>query len=121
MADLSTPRATPSRSRPTPRILRSTSAWLGGFLIAWFVACAVAAPWLAPHPPETLVGIPFEGPSAQHWLGTDSLGRDLLSRVIYGARLSLAAGAVSVSLAILVGACHWGPWRVTPEDGSIRC
>ena len=69
------------------------------------VVAALAAPWIATHDP---VAIKFsqklQAPSAEHYLGTDSMGRDIFSRVVYGARTSLMVGVVVVGLAIGIGA-----------------
>jgi peptide/nickel transport system permease protein len=76
----------------------------GGAVVAVLVALAVLAPLLAPwdpNKPETRRIL--EAPSQAHWLGTDQLGRDVFSRVLYGARVSLAVGFVSVGIATLVG------------------
>jgi peptide/nickel transport system permease protein len=74
-----------------------------GVVVA-YVLCALFAPWLAPYdpfeinPPESL-----EPPSKDHWLGNDELGRDLASRLIYGARISLAFGVVTTAIAAVMG------------------
>jgi peptide/nickel transport system permease protein len=68
------------------------------------IVCAIAAPWVAPHDPiKTSFYSTLSGPSAEHWLGTDNLGRDVLSRLIFGARTSLYAAAVAVILAAGIG------------------
>jgi peptide/nickel transport system permease protein len=74
-----------------------------GVLLAW-LAVAAAAPWVAPYG-ALAQDIPgrLGPPSPAHWLGTDQLGRDILSRVIYGARLSIPVGIAAVVLAMLVG------------------
>ncbi|HKY50707.1 MAG TPA: ABC transporter permease [Candidatus Limnocylindria bacterium] len=75
----------------------------GAIILAWIFA-AVFAPFVAPYPPKTVnVLDALLPPSPQHWLGTDDLGRDVLSRVIWGARVSLWVGAISVSIGLLVG------------------
>jgi peptide/nickel transport system permease protein len=90
------------------RLLRSPSAVVGLVLIALFVLVAVFAPLLAPYEPGeqnlSLIrpGV-IPGPSADHWLGVDQLGRDILSRIIYGARSSLLIGLVSLGFGALVG------------------
>jgi ABC-type dipeptide/oligopeptide/nickel transport system permease subunit len=81
---------------------------VGVLLVVCLIAAAVAAPALAPYPPDRLdLGARREAPSAAHWFGTDDLGRDILSRVLYGARVSLAVGVLSAAVAgasgIMVG------------------
>jgi peptide/nickel transport system permease protein len=73
-------------------------------LIAIFAACAVLAPVLAPYDPLVQdLGSRLRPPSSEHWLGTDSLGRDIASRILYGARISLIIGVVVVASAGVVG------------------
>jgi peptide/nickel transport system permease protein len=73
-------------------------------LIAVFALCAVLAPVLAPYDPLVQdLGSRLRPPSAEHWLGTDSLGRDIASRILYGARISLIIGVVVVTAAGVVG------------------
>jgi len=90
--------------RALRRLLRRKGAVLGLTIIALFVAAAVLAPWIAPYDPTaqswTLVRKP---PSWLHWFGTDEVGRDTLSRVIFGARASLQAGVISVCIAVGIG------------------
>jgi peptide/nickel transport system permease protein len=79
-------------------------AWVGLALLALIVLVAVFAPWLAPYDPlEQNIVVRLEPPSAEFWLGTDSYGRDVLSRLIYGARISLFVGFVAILIAMLVG------------------
>src|ERR1700732_1406617 len=79
--------------RALRRLFHRKGAVVGLVVIAAFIVLAMFAPWIAPYDPIatswTLVRKP---PSALHWFGTDDLGRDILSRVIYGARASLMAG-----------------------------
>ncbi|MBC7358632.1 peptide/nickel transport system permease protein [Desulfacinum infernum DSM 9756] len=85
-------------------LLRNRTAALGLCLIAGIVAVALAGPALAPYDP--LVPAPLDRlqpPSAQHLFGTDSLGRDILSRVIHGSRLSLLIGIISVTISLVPG------------------
>ena len=73
-------------------------------LIALFAACAILAPLLAPYDPLLQdLGSRLRPPSPEHWLGTDSLGRDIASRILYGARISLIIGVVVVASAGVVG------------------
>jgi peptide/nickel transport system permease protein len=101
-ADLET-LETPAR-RALRRLMTRKGAVVGLVVIGLFVVLAVFAPLLAPYDPIatswTLVRKP---PSALHWFGTDELGRDILARVIYGARASLMAGAISVGIALGLG------------------
>ena len=73
------------------------------FVLGGFVLVAVLAPWIAPHRVSDVVGGVWEGPSAAALLGTDNLGRDLLSRIIWGARVTLAVAAIATLLAFIVG------------------
>src|SRR3982074_2501383 len=90
--------------RALRRLFQRKGAVAGLFVIATFIALALFAPLIAPYDPIatswTLVRKP---PSGLHWFGTDDLGRDILVRVIYGARASLVAGAISVGIALLIG------------------
>jgi len=90
-------------------------AVVGLVLIVFLIITAIFAPWLAPYPPNDIDMLQtLAKPSAEHWLGTDNLGRDVLSRIIYGARTSMiiavGATAVSVILGEALGliAAHFG-------------
>ena len=90
------------------RLRRSPTAIVGAVLVSLFVLVALFAPWLAPYSPtaQDLTNLrpgDFPGPSREHPLGLDQLGRDELSRLIYGARYSLIIGVVSVSIGASVG------------------
>ena len=86
------------------RLRANKLAMAGLVLVAGLAAAAIAAPWIAPHDPTTIdARVILAGPSAGHLLGTDDLGRDVLSRMIYGARISLAVGFVSVGIAVFIG------------------
>lgn len=78
-------------------------------VVSLWLALAAAAPLLAPYEPlrQDIVGR-LAGPSAAHWLGTDALGRDILSRVLHGARISIPVGLAAVILAALLGALVGG-------------
>ena len=84
---------------------RGRPAAVAGFIvIALFVFVAVAAPWVAPYDPTaTSWSLVRKAPSWMHWMGTDENGRDVLARIIYGARASLLAGVVSVLIAAGIG------------------
>ncbi|MBO1077038.1 ABC transporter permease [Roseomonas marmotae] len=86
------------------RLLREPAAIGGGLIVLAFVLLALLAPLIAPYDPNASDWMAVrEAPSAAHLFGTDDLGRDVLSRVIYGARASLAAGLISVVIALLLG------------------
>jgi len=84
--------------------LRHPMALVSGGFILLLVLVAIFAPWLAPFDPMTpdwmALGV---GPTPEHWFGTDDLGRDVLSRIIYGARISLYVGIFSVTLGMIAG------------------
>jgi peptide/nickel transport system ATP-binding protein/peptide/nickel transport system permease protein len=80
------------------------AAALGLALILGLTLTAIFAPALAPYDPTERVGRPFEPPSVEHWLGTNDIGQDILSELIYGARVSLLVGALSALIAIVIGA-----------------
>lgn len=76
----------------------------GVVLLGIVVVCALFANLIAPYDPTAQdYSVVAQGPSAQHLLGTDDLGRDVLSRIIYGSRVSLQVGAIAVSIAVLLG------------------
>ena len=95
---------TGSASRRRRWLRRYGLAALGGIVIAVWVIAALLAPWITPYPPDVVnVARRLLPPSAEHWLGTDVLGRDVFTRVVYGARTSLAVGFVVVLLGGLFG------------------
>jgi len=105
------------QSRAWKKLRANRPAMLGAVIVAFFVAIAVLAPILPiPNPAATDWGKIRLAPSAQHWLGTDEIGRDILSRMIWGARASLMAGVVSVLIAVAIGvpfglvAGYFGGW-----------
>ena len=102
--------ATTAESVETPtaramrRFKRRKGALVALSVIAIFVAAAVLAPLVSPYDPDLQTwNAVRKAPSALHWFGTDDVGRDVLARVIYGARASLLAGVISVAIALLVG------------------
>ena len=77
---------------------------IGGVIVLAFVLMAVFAPWLAPHDPLKIdVMHKFSGPRLEHWAGTDQLGRDLLSRIFYGARTALGVAITATGIAGILG------------------
>ncbi len=83
---------------------RGPAVVLGGLLVTAVVLLALTAPIISPYHPHAQIARPLLPPGEQHLLGTDEFGRDLLSRVVWGARSSLYAGVLSVALAVTVGA-----------------
>lgn len=85
-------------------ILRNPLAALGVVLVVLFVMFALFAPLIAPHDPAQLdLATRLQPPSHSHWFGTDELGRDILSRVIYGARISMLVGTSVVAASLFLG------------------
>ncbi|WP_439498535.1 ABC transporter permease [Bosea sp. (in: a-proteobacteria)] len=83
---------------------RNRLSWIGLGLLALIVLIALFAPLLAPYDPlEQNLVARLEPPSAEFWLGTDSYGRDVLSRLLYGARISLSVGFIAILIAMLIG------------------
>ncbi len=86
------------------KLLRRRAAVFGGLVVVGFVALALLAPWLATHDPlATSWSALRKAPSVEHWFGTDEIGRDVFSRVVWGTRASLLAGVVSVSISLCLG------------------
>ncbi|RUV97493.1 ABC transporter permease [Mesorhizobium sp. M5C.F.Ca.IN.020.14.1.1] len=83
---------------------RNKLSWIGVGLLVLIVALAIVAPLLAPHDPikQSIVNR-LQAPSVEFWMGTDTYGRDVLSRLLYGARISLTVGFVAVLIAMVVG------------------
>jgi len=86
------------------RLFRNKTFCAGAFLAVLVIVCAIAAPVLSRHDPSRIsVTEALLGPSGNHFFGTDSLGRDLFSRVLYGARVSVLVGFVAVGIAAVIG------------------
>jgi peptide/nickel transport system permease protein len=86
------------------KVRRHPRLFVGGALVLMLAMTAALAPRIAPYDPVAVdASQSLEPPSVAHWLGTDDLGRDVLSRVIWGARISLSVGLISVSIGFLVG------------------
>src|SRR5450631_2874137 len=86
------------------RLFRRRGAMLGLAVVSAFVALAMFAPLIAPYDPlQTSWSAVRKAPTAAHWFGTDEIGRDVLSRVVWGARASLLAGLVSVCISLALG------------------
>ena len=97
-------------------------ALIGGAIVLVLALIAVAAPLVSPHDPHKPdVKRILEPPSTRHWLGTDQIGRDVLSRMLYGARVSLAVGFVSVGIATAIGIAlgAGAGYHGGPVDGAV--
>lgn len=93
-----------SLGRRFGKLMRNPAGVAASIMVVAFVVMAIAGSWLAPYNPDELsAGPPIEGPSAEHWFGTDELGRDQLSRVIDAASVAVSVSVISVSLALVVG------------------
>jgi len=87
-----------------PKLLRNPSFVIGAAITLFIVGCAVLAPYVSTHGVEQMdMRNRFAGPSLAHWLGTDNFGRDLWSRMVFGARISLMIALVSVGGAAFIG------------------
>ncbi|WP_108574903.1 ABC transporter permease [Pseudomonas sp. GV047] len=99
--------AVPVAARPNAiwhALRKNPLSWIGIGLLLLIVLVAVFAPWVAPHDPlQQNIAFRLEPPSAEFLLGTDTYGRDVLSRLIYGARVSLLVGFVAVLIAMIIG------------------
>lgn len=83
---------------------RNVLASIGMAMVAVFVIFALFAPWIAPQSPSNIdLPLRLQPPSSTHWMGTDELGRDILSRVVYGARISMLVGGSVVAGSLLLG------------------
>ena len=90
------------------RLSRNKAAMFGAFILFVLILCAALAPWIAPYSYSFQnLELGASPPSAAHILGTDVLGRDLLSRILYGARISLLVGFVATGVALVIGV-SWG-------------
>lgn len=99
------------------RLFGQRQAQIGGVIIAVLILTAIFAPVIAPYDPnEIRVGRPLTGPSHTHLFGTDDLGRDMFSRVVYGSRITLRIGTIIVSIEVSIGllvglvAGYYGGW-----------
>jgi ABC-type dipeptide/oligopeptide/nickel transport system permease subunit len=127
MADIAAPTSAPVASRPLKafgrRILKDKLALLAALILLIIVGAALFAPWLAPFDPYNTTRRPFippiwsEGSLPQHWLGTDGQGRDMLSRLLYGTRLTLVMGLASIIIG--GGWARWSPCLASITAGSI--
>jgi ABC-type dipeptide/oligopeptide/nickel transport system permease subunit len=98
------------------RLFRTRGSLFGTMVLAAVLVLAVTATLVAPNNPNKTIAPILQPPGLHIWLGTDHLGRDILSRLLYGAQVAVLAGAVSVGLAVVLGvslglmAGYWGGW-----------
>ncbi|MEG1997829.1 MAG: ABC transporter permease, partial [Clostridiales bacterium] len=96
-------------------INRSSYVVIGGTILILLMLCAALAPWISPYDPLAIHAADrLQTPSSEYWFGTDELGRDIFSRMLYGARISMLVGFSCVILTLLVGiplglACGYFP------------
>jgi len=109
------------------RFFRRPAAILGFAIVALFVLCALFAPFLAPYGPDQPdFSKARRGPSPEHWLGNDELGRDLFSRLLYGARISGMIGVIAVAIGLVLGvpmgliSGFYGGWIDAADDAPGR-
>lgn len=96
--------ATVARRHPLRALMSNRAALVGAIVIGLFVVSALAAPWLAPHDPERgLLRHRLQSPNTTYLMGTDSLGRDILSRILFGARVSLMVAVTVVGGSMVIG------------------
>lgn len=97
-------------------MVKNKLAIFGAIVLLFFIVLAIFAPVISPYDPSEIIEEEIQRPSAKHWFGTDDLGRDLFSRALYGARISLTVGVVAVTIAILIGTLlgalsgYYGGW-----------
>ncbi len=110
-------RTSPARSRSLRPWYANPSLIAGMIVVGALVSMAVFAPWIAPHDPLKLdLANALKQPSAENWLGTDKYGRDILSRLIWGARVNLRIGFLAVLIPFVIGsivgalAGYFGGW-----------
>jgi peptide/nickel transport system permease protein len=85
------------------KVIREPIGLIGLVIIVTLIVVAMLAPVIAPYPPDDQPGSRLEAPSSTYWLGTDDLGRDIFSRLLYGARVSLQVGIIAVGIALVIG------------------
>lgn len=81
------------------------SAWIGLAIVTSFIVIALFAPWIAPYGESESVSETWASSTWQYWLGTDNIGRDMLSRLIYGARMTIGVALLTTILSFIIGTC----------------
>src|SRR5688572_16609173 len=105
---LDEPAEAAGRARGSPsdllrRVMREPIGLIGAVIIVALIVVAIAAPLIAPYTVDEQPGDRLESPSSIYWLGTDEFGRDIFSRLVYGARVSLQVGIIAVGIALAIG------------------
>ena len=90
----------PARRLALARFMRNRGAVAGAAVLGFWLAIALVSPWLAPHDPTDTIAMARQPPSAEFWFGTDTLGRDVFSRVLVGSQVSLQLGLISIALGL---------------------
>lgn len=93
----------PSKGIFIQRFKRHKLAVVAFYFLVTLIVLAILSPWIAPYDPNEITDAFSEGPSGSHWLGTDQVGRDVLSRLMYAARISLTVGIGAVLISTLIG------------------
>lgn len=92
-----------------------TAAAIGLLALATMVVLAILAPWIAPYGEAEIIGDVWQGPTASAWLGTDNVGRDMLTRMLYGARMTIGLALLATVLAFVVGVILGFTATATPK------
>ena len=94
----------PQRERSAlRRVVRGASGWVSLSVVLVVIGIAVFGPYFAPHSPTGLLGAPYQTPSSTYLLGTDYIGEDVFSRLLWGGRTVIAFGFIATALAYLIG------------------
>jgi ABC-type dipeptide/oligopeptide/nickel transport system permease subunit len=101
--DVTSPDARPLRAEIWKRFRHNKMAVVGLTFLVVLILAAIFAPWIAPYSYTERTSVYRQGPSADHWFGTDRIGRDVFSRVLYGARVSLKIGFVATAMSLVIG------------------
>ncbi len=92
-----------ARQRAFRRFMRNGGAVAGAVTLIFWLVVALVSPFIVPYDPTDTIGLARQPPSAEHWFGTDTLGRDVFSRVLVGSRISLQLGLISIALGAVPG------------------
>jgi peptide/nickel transport system permease protein len=104
------------RGRALSRFMRNGGAVAGTVILLFWLAIAIVSPWIAPYDPTDTIAMARQPPSGEFWFGTDTLGRDVFSRVLVGSQISLQLGVISIALGLAPGvamgliAGYFGGW-----------